>query len=78
MMRSAKWAVGLVNGLFLMGTFAYLHRAPKCPTQCTISTCSLLQRPPPACPSQAAIPVNINKDLSQPDAPDDEYIYWSN
>jgi len=23
-------------------------------------------------------PVNIDKDLSQPDSPDDEYIYWSN
>ena len=33
---------------------------------------------PPAWPSQASFPVNIDKDLSQPDAPDDEYIYWSN
>ncbi len=32
----------------------------------------------PSWPSQAAIPINIDKDLSQPDAPDDEYIYWSN
>jgi len=32
----------------------------------------------PSWPSQASIPVNIDKDLSQPDAPDDEYIYWSN
>jgi uncharacterized sulfatase len=32
----------------------------------------------PLWPSQASIPVNIDKDLSQPDAPDDEYIYWSN
>jgi uncharacterized sulfatase len=29
-------------------------------------------------PSQAAMPVNLDKDLSHPDAPDDEYIYWSN
>lgn len=28
--------------------------------------------------SQASVPINIDKDLSQPDAPDDEYIYWSN
>ena len=33
---------------------------------------------PPAWPSQASFPVNIDKDLSRPDAPDDEYIYWSN
>ncbi|MDJ0786149.1 MAG: sulfatase-like hydrolase/transferase [Myxococcota bacterium] len=32
----------------------------------------------PAWPSQATFPVNIDKDLSRPDAPDDEYIYWSN
>jgi len=32
----------------------------------------------PSWPSQIAIPINIDKDLSQPDAPDDEYIYWSN
>ena len=32
----------------------------------------------PAWPSQVSIPVNIDKDLSLPDAPDDEYIYWSN
>lgn len=29
-------------------------------------------------PSLASLPVNIDKDLSRPDAPDDEYIYWSN
>jgi arylsulfatase A-like enzyme len=33
---------------------------------------------PPAWPSQASFPINIDKDLSEPDAPDDEYIYWSN
>jgi uncharacterized sulfatase len=33
---------------------------------------------PPAWPSQASVPINIDKDLSHPDAPDDEYIYWSN
>ena len=32
----------------------------------------------PIWPSQASIPINIDKDLTQPDAPDDEYIYWSN
>jgi len=32
----------------------------------------------PAWPSQIMVPVNIDKDLSRPDAPDDEYIYWSN
>ncbi len=32
----------------------------------------------PAWASQASFPVNIDKDLTQPDAPDDEYIYWSN
>jgi len=36
------------------------------------------QQQAPAWPSQASFPVNIDKDLSQPDAPDDEYIYWSN
>jgi arylsulfatase A-like enzyme len=32
----------------------------------------------PLWPSQALAPINIDKDLSQPDEPDDEYIYWSN
>lgn len=32
----------------------------------------------PLWPSQASVPINIDKDLSQADAPDDEYIYWSN
>lgn len=32
----------------------------------------------PAWPSQLMVPVNIDKDLTQPDSPDDEYIYWSN
>ncbi len=32
----------------------------------------------PAWPSQMMVPINIDKDLSRPDAPDDEYIYWSN
>ncbi|MDJ0877756.1 MAG: sulfatase-like hydrolase/transferase [Halieaceae bacterium] len=36
------------------------------------------EQAPPAWPSQLSAPVNIDKDLSQPDAPDDEYIYWSN
>jgi len=29
-------------------------------------------------PSQGSLPINIDKDLSEPDAQDDEYIYWSN
>ncbi|MEM6709658.1 MAG: sulfatase-like hydrolase/transferase [Pseudomonadota bacterium] len=32
----------------------------------------------PAWPSQAASPINIDKDLSVADAENDEYIYWSN
>ena len=36
------------------------------------------EQAPPAWPSQLAVPINIDKELSQPDAPDDEYIYWSN
>ena len=36
------------------------------------------EQAPPAWPSKIAMPVNIDKDLSQPDAPDDQYIYWSN
>jgi arylsulfatase A-like enzyme len=36
------------------------------------------QQAPPLWPSQASVPINIDKDLSQSDAPDDEYIYWSN
>ena len=32
----------------------------------------------PSWPSQLAVPINIDKDLSQADAPGDEYIYWSN
>jgi len=31
-----------------------------------------------AWPSTGSFPVNIDKDLSLPDAEDDEYIYWSN
>ncbi len=33
---------------------------------------------PPAWPSRVSLPVNIDKDLSQPDSPADDYIYWSN
>ncbi len=36
------------------------------------------EQAPPAWPREISMPVNIDKDLSQPDAPDDEYIYWSN
>jgi uncharacterized sulfatase len=32
----------------------------------------------PAWPRQTSMPINLDKDLSQPDAADDEYIYWSN
>ena len=32
----------------------------------------------PAWPSQVTVPKNLDKDLSHKDAPDDEYIYWSN
>ncbi len=33
---------------------------------------------PPSWPSVAAMPINLDKDITVPDAPDDEYIYWSN
>ncbi len=36
------------------------------------------EQPAPAWASQASFSINIDKDLSQPDAADDEYIYWSN
>jgi uncharacterized sulfatase len=36
------------------------------------------EQAPPLWPSRAAFAINIDKDLSVPDAPDDEYIYWSN
>ncbi len=36
------------------------------------------EQAPSAWPSRMSIPINIDKDLSQPDAPGDEYIYWSN
>ncbi len=32
----------------------------------------------PAWPSQGSFPINLDKHLAIPDAPDDEYIYWSN
>ena len=32
----------------------------------------------PAWSSQGSFPINIDKHLAIPDAPDDEYIYWSN
>jgi len=34
--------------------------------------------PPPAWPSRLAAPVNLDKDLRFDDAPDDDFIYWSN
>ncbi|NQX89978.1 MAG: sulfatase-like hydrolase/transferase, partial [Halioglobus sp.] len=36
------------------------------------------QQSPPSWPRQISMPVNIDKDLSLPDAATDEYIYWSN
>ena len=36
------------------------------------------EQAPPAWPSQVSFAVSIDKDLSLPEAPDDEYIYWSN
>ena len=36
------------------------------------------EQAPSAWPSQVSVPVNVDKDLSHPDEPDDEYIYWSN
>jgi uncharacterized sulfatase len=36
------------------------------------------EQAPPAWASQIAVPINIDKDLTQPDTPGDEYIYWSN
>ena len=36
------------------------------------------QQKPPLWPSQLSSPVNIDRDLSQADAPGDEYAYWSN
>ena len=32
----------------------------------------------PAWPSLGELPINIDKTLITPDAPDDEYIYWAN
>ena len=36
------------------------------------------EQAPPAWPSRLTIPINIDKDLTHPDSPEDEYIYWSN
>ena len=36
------------------------------------------EQAPPLWPSQLSSPVNIDRDLSQADAPGDEYVYWSN
>ncbi len=36
------------------------------------------EQAPPAWPAQISTAINLDKDLSQADAPDDEYIYWSN
>jgi hypothetical protein len=29
-------------------------------------------------PSGGSMGINLDKDLSIPDAPDDEYVYWTN
>jgi len=36
------------------------------------------EQPPPAWPAMVSMAISIDKDLTQPDEPDDEYIYWSN
>ncbi len=36
------------------------------------------EQAPPAWPAQISTAINLDKDLSQADAPDDEYIFWSN
>ena len=36
------------------------------------------EQAPPAWPARISTPINIDKDLTQADSPDDEYIYWSN
>ena len=36
------------------------------------------EQAPSMWPSTASVAINIDKDLSVPDAPDDEYIYWTN
>ena len=36
------------------------------------------QQAPPAWPPQISTAVTLDKDLTVPEAPDDEYIYWSN
>ena len=36
------------------------------------------EQAPSLWPSRGSFAINIDKDLSLPDAPDDEYIYWSN
>jgi len=36
------------------------------------------EQAPPAWPSLIEAPIPIDKDLSQPVTPDDEYIYWPN
>ncbi|MDX5415509.1 MAG: sulfatase, partial [Alphaproteobacteria bacterium] len=36
------------------------------------------EQPAPGWPSRVEMPVSIDKDLSVPQAEDDEYIYWQN
>ncbi len=39
---------------------------------------AMAEQKPSAWPSSGSFAINIDKDLTVPDAPDDEYIYWSN
>jgi uncharacterized sulfatase len=36
------------------------------------------EQAPPAWPSRVEVPINIDKTLAEPDAPDDAYVYWPN
>jgi arylsulfatase A-like enzyme len=36
------------------------------------------EQAPPSWPRQISTAISLDKDLSQPVGPDDEYIYWSN
>jgi hypothetical protein len=36
------------------------------------------EQAPPAWPSRVEMPINVDKTLAEPDAPDDVYVYWPN
>ena len=38
----------------------------------------MAEQQPPAWLPQLTAPANLDKHGAEPDAPDDEYIYWSN